>query len=74
MKGIYIDLCILGLCVLMILCQVIWHIKKSPVYYYIDWDNQIGVATKCKDNKEGLICERSYRGTVSVKEYWKVYY
>ena len=46
--------------------------KKPIVYYYIDWDNNRGVATECWENKEsGLFCNRSYKGKIAVKQYWR---
>jgi len=48
---------------------VIWK-ADSRIYYYKDWDDNIGVADKCWVNEHGLICDRKYGGKIQVKEFW----
>jgi len=43
---------------------------ESRIYYYRDWDNNLGVADKCWVDSGKLICDRTYGGKISVKEFW----
>jgi hypothetical protein len=46
-------------------------LRPTAAYYYIDYNGNRGVATKCYEQGENLMCERSYNGKVLVVEYWR---
>ena len=40
-------------------------------YFFIDWDNNKGVAKKCYVEEGSLICEKINGGFINVKQFWK---
>ena len=64
---------IAAMAVIMIL--IAWLTLCRPgasAYYYVDWNDNHGVATECWAEKTGLYCVRQYGGTVSVKQYCEI--
>lgn len=58
-----------------LLAAILWLIFARPgtsAYYYIDWNDNHGVATDCWVEKSGLYCTKQYGGTVAVKQFCEV--
>lgn len=53
---------------------IVWAIISAYTnsnWFYIDWDNNSGVAKKCWIDNGRLLCEKMYNGIIDVKQYWK---
>lgn len=69
-KWIYV-LTVFGI-LLFVMLAFIFITAPNGKYYYIDYNEQKGVANKCWENDDGLYCDRLYGGKIKVLQYWKV--
>lgn len=72
LKEKWIYVLTISLVLLFGMLAIILITAPNGKYYYIDYNEQKGVANKCWENDDGLYCDRIYGGKIKVLQYWKV--
>lgn len=72
LKEKWIHVLTIFLILLFAILAIILITAPKGKYYYIDYNEQQGVANKCWENDDGLYCDRIYGGKIKVLQYWKV--
>lgn len=54
-----------------IVSWVVQYRTSFRAYYYIDYNDNRGVASNCWEGAAALYCNRKYNGKIKVREYWR---
>ena len=60
---------IIGIVLLIAACSLINFNKNQNNYFYVDFDNNTGIAKYCEQQQSALICTRSNGARIIVKQY-----
>ena len=67
--GLRLRLIIIGIVLLIDACSLITFNKNQNNYFYVDFDNNTGIAKYCEQQQSALICTRSNGARIIVKQY-----